>query len=136
MEPKDGKYYVKLSEIWYAMLEGSHIDSVKLVDGNENECKLVSAVHDKKGDVLTAIAKSDDIRIETKPGEEIALTFDGCSGKTFTFTLEGYNDRPMLVKEAFSSTNIILIIITIITVIVIVYGAFKFFFKKMIVKKW
>jgi hypothetical protein len=136
MEPKDGKYYVKLSEIWYAMLEGSHIDSVKLTDDTGNECKLVSAIHDKNGDVLTAITKSDDVRVETKPGEEIDLTFDGCSGKTFTFTVEGYNNRPMFMKEAFSSTNIILIIITIITVIVIVYGAFKFFFKKMIVKKW
>jgi hypothetical protein len=130
MGPKDGKYYVKLSEIWYALMEGSHIDSVKLVDENGKECKLVSAIHDKKGDVLSAIVKSDDVRVETKPGQEIALTFDGCSGKTFTFTIEGYNSRPVLMKEALSYTNIILIAITIIIVIIIVYGAFKLFAKK------
>jgi hypothetical protein len=129
MGPKDGKYYVKLSEIWYALMEGSHIDSVKLVDESGKECKLVSAVHDKKGDVISAITKSDDVRVETKPGEEIDLTFDGCSGKTFTFTVEGYNARLVLIKEALSSTNLIVIVITIIIVIVIVYSFFKLFAK-------
>jgi hypothetical protein len=103
MEPKDGKYYVKLSEIWYALLEGSHIDSVKLVDESGKECKLVSAVHDKKGDVLTAIAKSDDVRIETKPGEEINLVFEGCEGEEFVFSIEGYNQLPEFIKMGLNS---------------------------------
>jgi hypothetical protein len=130
MEPKDGKYYVKLSEIWYALMEGSHIDYVKLTDNTENECKLVSAKHSKNGDVLSAIAKSDDARIETKPGEEIDLVFSGCSGEEFVFSIEGYNAMPRLAKLALSQGNIIIIIVTLITVIVIVYGAFKFFAKR------
>jgi hypothetical protein len=129
MEPKDGKYYVKLSEIWYALMEGSHIDSVKLVDESGKECKLVSAIHDKNGDVLTAIAKSDDVRVETKPGEEIDLTFDGCKGEEFVFMIEGYN-RWYLAKMALSQGNIIIIIVTLIIVIIIVYGAFKFSARK------
>jgi hypothetical protein len=91
MKPKDGKYNVKLSEIWYALLEGSHIDSVTMTDKAGKECQLVSAVHNKQGDVLTAIAKSDDVRVETKPGEEIDLVFEGCKGEEFVFTIEGYN---------------------------------------------
>jgi hypothetical protein len=130
MKPKDGKYNVKLSEIWYAFWEGSHIDSVQMTDKSGKECKLVSAVHNKKGDVLTAIAKSDDVRVETKPGEEIDLVFSGCSGEEFVFSIEGYNAIPRLAKLALSQGNIIIIIVTLITVIVIVYGAFKFFAKR------
>jgi hypothetical protein len=98
MKPKDGKYNVKLSEIWYAFWEGSHIDSVTMTDKAGKECQLVSAVHNKKGDVLTAIAKSDDARVETKPGEEIDLVFSGCSGEEFVFSIEGYNPVNFPVK--------------------------------------
>jgi hypothetical protein len=131
MEPfKDKTYRLILSEAWYALLEGSHIDSVKLMDENGKECQLISAIHNKNGDVLSAIARSDDIRTETKPGQEIALTFAECSGKTFEFTIEGYNSRPMLMKQALTYTNLIAISIALIILIVIVYGAFKFFARK------
>jgi hypothetical protein len=130
MKPKDGKYNVKLSEIWYALWEGSHIDSVTMTDKAGKECQLVSAVHNKKGDVLTAIAKSDDARIETKPGEEIDLVFEGCKGEDFVFTIEGYNPWNYRAKLALSQGNIIIIIVTLIIVVVIIFGAFKFFAKK------
>jgi hypothetical protein len=132
MEPKDGKYYVKLSEIWYAMLEGSHIDSVKLVDESGNECKLVSAIHDKKGDVLTAIAKSDDVRIETKPGEEIDLVFEGCKGEEFVFSIEGYNAIPRLAKMALSQIGITIVFaaILVIALLAVMFGVMKNMKKK------
>jgi hypothetical protein len=127
MKPKDGKYNVKLSEIWYALLEGSHIDSVKLTDDAGNECKLVSAIHDKKGDVLSAIVNSDDIRIETKPGEEIALTFDGCKGEDFVFSIEGYN-RWYLAKMSLGSKNLTLLFTSVfisLAVVVVIFAVFR-----------
>jgi hypothetical protein len=128
MKPKDGKYYIKLSEIWYALLEGSHIDSVKLVDGNEKECKLVSAIHDKKGDVLSIIANSDDIRIETKPGEEITLTFDECKGEDFVFSIEGYNPFFYLQKMSLGSKNLTLLFTSVfisLAVVVVIFAVFR-----------
>jgi hypothetical protein len=131
MEPKDGKYYVKLSEIWYAMLEGSHIDSVKLTDDTGNECKLVSAIHDKKGDVLTAIAKSEDVRVETKPGEEIDLVFDRCKGEELVFSIEGYN-RWYLEKMALSQIGITIVLVgvLVIALLAVMFGIMKNMKKK------
>ena len=101
-----------------------------MTDKTGRECQLVSAVHNKKGDVLIAIAKSDDVRIETKPGEEIDLVFAGCGGKNFVFTIEGNNLWNIRAKLGLSQGNIIIIIVTLIIVIVIVYGVFKFFAKR------
>jgi hypothetical protein len=131
MKPKDGKYYVKLSEIWYALMEGSHIDSVKLTDDTGNECKLVSAIHDKKGDVLTAIAKSEDVRVETKPGEEIDLVFDRCSGEEFVFSIEGYN-RWYLEKMALSQIGITIVLVgvLVIALLAVMFGIMKNMKKK------
>jgi hypothetical protein len=128
MQPKGGKYYVKLSEIWYVFWEGSHIDSVQLTDNTGKECKLISAVHNKKGNVLQAIGKSDDVRVETKPGEEIDLTFDGCSGNDFTFRIEGYNPVFRPIKLVLSYNNLPLIFISLVVSvlsIVIVFSVFK-----------
>ncbi len=91
MKPyEDGKYKIILTEASYLLWEGSHMDNVKLVtDGKE--CELESVIHSKHGDILDKLIESDDIRTETKPGEEISLTFAGCSGKEFIFIIEGYN---------------------------------------------
>ncbi|MCX6821287.1 MAG: hypothetical protein NTW30_00765, partial [Candidatus Aenigmarchaeota archaeon] len=126
IKPINGEYKIILSEMWYALLEGSHIDHVKLIDKEGKECKLISAEHSKNGDVLSTIAKSDDIRVETRPGEDIELVFDGCSGNEFAFTIEGYNSQPAEMKEALSPTNIMAILITIALLIVIIFGIMKF----------
>ncbi|MDI6825572.1 MAG: hypothetical protein QMD36_00005, partial [Candidatus Aenigmarchaeota archaeon] len=91
MQPKDGRYEIILDEAAYLYWDGSYIDYVKLTDENGNECRLVSAIHSKHGDVLSLIAKSDDTRVRTFPGEEIKLVYKDCSGNSFTFMIEGYN---------------------------------------------
>jgi hypothetical protein len=132
MKPKDGKYNVKLSEIWYALWEGSHIDSVTMTDKAGNECQLVSAVHNKKGDVLTAIAKSDDVRVETKPGEVIDLVFEGCKGEDFVFTIEGYNPWNYRAKLALSQGGIVIVFaaILVIALLAVMFGVMKNMKKK------
>jgi hypothetical protein len=129
MKPKDGKYNIKLSEIWYAILEGSHIDSVKLIDSTGKECRLISAKHSNKGDVLSAIEKSDDVRVDTKPGEDIDLLFERCSGEEFTFSIEGYNRANRWIKTSLSYMNIIAFIVTV-AAIIIVFVSFKLFARK------
>jgi len=91
MRPINGKYEIILDEAAYLFWDGSHIDSVSLRDEAGKECKLISAIHSKQGDVLKSLQKSDDIRVRTFPGEEIKLVYEGCSGNQFTFTIEGYN---------------------------------------------
>jgi hypothetical protein len=95
MQPINGKYEIILDEAAYLFWDGSHIDNVKLTDESGKECRLLSAVHSKDGDVLSAIEKSDDVRVRNFPGDEIRLTYDGCSGNTFTFSIEGYNMKWM-----------------------------------------
>lgn len=115
VKPIDGKYEVILREADYISLDsfmenpdGSHINYVKLTDETGKECKLVSAVHSKYGDVLQALQNEDDNRIRTLSGEEIKLTFEGCSGETFTLTVEGYN---RIVKMEISSIPLLAIFI-------------------------
>jgi len=93
MQPKCGKYEIILHEAAYNFWDGSHIDYVKLTDEKGNECRLISAVHSKNGDVLSQIVKSDDVRVRTFPEQEIKLVFDNCSGNKFTFMIEGYNAK-------------------------------------------
>jgi hypothetical protein len=56
---------------------------------------LISAIHSKQGDILQQLKESDDIRIKTYPGQRITLTYDGCSGSEFTFSIEGFNMKCM-----------------------------------------
>ena len=124
IKPVDGK--ILLTEASYLLWEGSHIDSVTLTDDKGEECQLISAEHSKYGNVLEILAESDDIRIETKPREEIALTFEGCSGSEFSFTIEGYNKNPRAIKlEVPVVENWIVIgsavgIISVIVVVIII----------------
>ena len=76
------------------------------------------------------LAGSDDVRIETMPTEEIALTFSGCSGNEFEFTIEGFNPWDRNLKLGLSYDNILVILIAIIAVVIVVFGGFKFFIKK------
>jgi len=93
MQSKDGKYELLLHEAAYKFWDGSHIDSVKLTDSSGNDCRLLSAVHSKQGDVLQDLLYSDDKRARTYPEDEIKLVYDGCSGTDFSFTVEGYNRK-------------------------------------------
>jgi hypothetical protein len=99
MKPKDGKYEITLEEAAYLFWDGSHIDYVKLTDENGKECKLISAMHSKNGDVLSQLIESDDVRVRTFPKEEIKLVFNECSGDNFTFTIEGYNPVAVIIKS-------------------------------------
>ena len=91
MQPVNGEYELILHEAAYWFWDGSHINSVKLVDSSGKECNLVSAVHSKQGDVRQALLYNDNDRVRTYPGEEIKLVYSGCTGTDFTFTIEGYN---------------------------------------------
>jgi hypothetical protein len=115
-KPINGRYEIILKEADYISLDsflenpdGSHIDSVKLTDETGKECKLISTIHSKEGDVLRALQKSDDVRIRTLSGEEIKLTFEGCSGETFNLAVEGYNK--ILVKQEVSNVFLTLVLI-------------------------
>jgi hypothetical protein len=127
MQPINGKYELILHEASYLFWDGSHIDSVKLTDETGKECQLISAVHSKDGDVLSAIEKSDDVRVRNFPGDEIRLTYDGCSGKAFTFSIEGYNRKAMF--EDITTMVPIAIVIAAI-VLAIIFGILKLFTKK------
>ena len=105
MQPINGKHEVILDEAAYLFWDGSHIDFVRLTDETGKECKLISATHSKQGDILSAITTSDDVRVRTLPGERIKLTYDGCSGNQFTFSIEGYNRK--LMWAGLSLSNII-----------------------------
>ena len=127
MQPVNGRYEIILDEAAYLFWDGSHINSVKLTDGTGNECKLISATHSKQGDVLSAIAKSDDVRVRSYPGERIKLTYDGCSGNQFTFSIEGYNRKCGPEGCELSTTNIIPIVVIITLVIIgLIIGIMKF----------
>jgi len=130
MKPVDGTYKVLLKEASYLLWEGSHIDSVKLTDSEGRGCKLIKAEHSKLGNVLSLIKQSDDIKAETKPGEEISLIFTGCTGDEFTFTVEGYNPINRIAKLTLSYANILIVIAATIIVVVIVFEIFKFFAKR------
>jgi hypothetical protein len=119
MQSVDGKYEIILHEAAYLFWDGSHIDSVKLVDETGKECRLISAVHSEVGDVLQQLTESDDVRARTFPGEEIKLTYDGCSGNIFTFSIEGYNMK--VVGLDLNSSNIVVIIITLISISVLLF---------------
>ncbi len=128
METVDGKYEIILKEASYLWWEGSHMDNVRLTDKQGKECRLISAVHSKHGNVLSAIEKSDDIRTDTMPGESLNLKFDDCTGKKFTFSVEGYNPQNRFMKMALSYNNLPSVIICIIICIVLmvaVFGVFK-----------
>ncbi|RLF38742.1 MAG: hypothetical protein DRN00_03495 [Thermoplasmata archaeon] len=131
MEPYDkGIYKIILQEKWYALWEGSHIDSIKLTDSEGKECKLTEAIHSKRGDVLDELIESDDLRVETKPGESIELTFTNCEGNEFNLEIEGFNPwRPPL-KLALNYTNIMIIGITVSLLVVIIL-----MFKRFMVRK-
>ncbi len=132
MQPKDGKYEIILHEAAYWFWDGSHINSVNLVDSTGRECRLLSAVHSKQGDVLSAISYNDNERVRTYPGEEIKLVYDGCSDSDFKFTIEGYNMKticsggacftlPYILEVAIPTISfIVLAVIEIIVVIAIV----------------
>jgi len=128
MKSFDGK--ILLTEASYLLWEGSHIDSVSLINEKGKECQLISAIHSEDGNVLSKLVKSDDIRIETKPTEEILLTFESCSGNKFTFTTEGYNRSPKAIKLALNYATITGILFAVIVVVILVYGGFKYFAKK------
>jgi len=88
---------------------------------------LISATHSKQGDILSVIAKSDDVRVRSYPGERIKLTYDGCSGNQFTFSIEGYNRKCGPMGCDLSTTNIIPIVVIITLVIVgLIIGIMKF----------
>jgi hypothetical protein len=118
MQPINGKYELILHEASYLFWDGSHIDSVKLTDESGKECRLLSAVHSKDGDVLSAIEKSDDVRVRNFPGDEIRLTYDGCSGNTFTFNIEGYNIKWML-EDVTTMVPIAIVIVLLVSAIII-----------------
>jgi len=105
MQTVNGKYEIVLDEAAYLFWDGSHINSVKLTDGTGKECKLISATHSKQGDVLSTITTSDDVRVRSYPGERIKLTYDGCSGNTFTFSIEGYNRKTMVTESLTAIMN-------------------------------
>jgi hypothetical protein len=125
MEPINDKYEIILHEASYLFWDGSHIDSIKLTDGTGKECQLLSAVHSKDGDVLSAIEKSDDVRVRSFPGDEIKLKYDGCSGKTFSFTIEGYN-RKIMFEWLDITTMIPIVVILALVISVIIFGVLKF----------
>jgi len=127
MEPIDGKYEIILKEASYLWWEGSHMDNVRLTDKQGKECRLISAVHSKHGNVLTAIEKSDNIRTDTMPGEWLTLKFDGCTGKKFNFSVEGYNPQNRFVKMALSYDNLPSVIICSIICIVLMVAVFSVF---------
>jgi hypothetical protein len=110
MEPiEKGKYQIILKEAPYFPLldSGSNIDYVKLKDKYKNECKLISAIHSKNGNITQLLIKSDDLKTRLNQKEEIILTFEGCSGNEFQFIIEGNNWKipiePMSIIEAFRS---------------------------------
>jgi hypothetical protein len=101
MEPfEKGKYKIILKEASYLSLigSGSEIDSIRLLDEEGKECKLVSAIHSKEGEVLSLLRNSDDKKIQLKPDQELFLTFEDCSGRKFRFIIEGENWRPPFLK--------------------------------------
>jgi len=129
MQPVNGKYQIILDEAAYLFWDGSHINSVKLTGETGKECKLISATHSKQGDVLSAITTSDDVRVRSYPDERIKLTYDGCSGNKFTFSIEGYNVKtPWLGLDLTGST--LTVVVIAVAVIVAIYGAFILFAKK------
>jgi hypothetical protein len=141
MKPyENGKYKLVLEEEPYLPWDWSHIDRVSLKDEKGKECKLIKAEHSKLGDVLSLIDKNDDSRVETKPGERIELTYTGCEGEQFEFSIEGFNPMPHGLKKAFrlgvsftekyGIVGLTIITVSVITVIAIVFGVFKFFAKK------
>ena len=111
MQPiEKGKYKIILKEAPYLSLgdSGSNIDFVRLTNENGKECKLISATHSKDGDILQLLKESDDLRVRTKPNEEIVLIYEDCSGSNFTFSIEGYNPlwwkpTPITIIEFFQS---------------------------------
>ena len=105
MQPVNGKYEIILDEAAYLFWDGSHINSVKLTDGTGKECNMISATHSKQGDVLSAIATSDNVRVRSYPGERITLTYDDCSGNQFTFSIEGYNRKTMVTESLAAIMN-------------------------------
>ena len=129
MKPINGEYELILKEAAYLFWDGSHIDSVSLRDEKGNECKLISAIHSKKGDVLPLIKESDDSRVRTYPGEEIKLVYTGCEGEEFTFSIEGYNMKWTGVFLGLNYTDIIMILITIALVVIVIF-VFKFFMRR------
>ncbi len=145
----DGNYLLQLKET--TLPEHSYIDSVRLFitdSEGKKEAKLVSAKHSKYGDVINAIAKSDDIRTDTQVFDTIDLKFKVPELKgeaNFTFEIEGYNPAVNILDKGVSiigqvimSGNIITkfdiadftviaAIIAIAISIVLIYGSFKFF---------
>ena len=134
MKPyQDGKYIIILKEASYLWWEGSHIDSVRLIDERGKECKFISAIHSKDGNVLSQLKESDDLRVQTKPTEEIALTFVGCSGNIFTLSVEGGNwfKGPLAIKLALNYANIIAILLAVIIVPIVTFSVFKLAIRKI-----
>ena len=91
---------------------------------------MISAEHSKDGNVLSQLKESDDVRVDTNPGDDIALTFTGCSGEEFSFTTEGHNPWGRALKTALSLTpeNITVIIFAVILALIIpgiVFFVFK-----------
>ena len=122
MQPINEKYELILREASYLFWDGSHIDSVKLTDESGKECRLISAVHSKDGDVSKQLIVSDDIRVRSFPGDEIKLTYSGCSGETFSFKIVGYNMAA--IKLNVTSTIAIVIVLALI-VLLIIFGILK-----------
>lgn len=147
MQSVDGRYELILREANYISLEsfmenpdGSNIDSIKLVDASGKECRLVSAIHSKQGNVLSALQSSDDVRVQTLPNEEIRLVYEDCFGGDFKFSIEGYNYfymkfmMPYVLDIAISAISIILILIEVI-VIAMIIKRLRHSKKKMILHK-
>jgi len=127
MQSINGKYELILHEAAYLFWDGSHIDSVKLTDAAGKECKLLSATHSKHGDVLSAIEKSDDIRVRTFPEEEIKLVYEGCSGNKFTFSIEGYNRKVLGFDLAI---NVVLYALIVVIILGITFSIIDIIVKK------
>ncbi len=119
MKPIDGRYEIILDEAAYIPLDGSHINYVSLKDESGKECELISAIHSKHGDVLLELIKSDDVRIQTFPSENIKLVYT-CSGNRFSFTIEGYNPlRPPLKTPYFTLPYLLEVVIPFVSIVLI-----------------
>jgi len=128
MKPfKENIYEIILQEKWYLLWEGSHVDSVKLIDSEGKECNLIKAIHSKLGDVTSLIKESDDERVEIKPGESIELVYTDCGGEEFKLKIEGYNPWWRFAKLELSYRNLIIVIVTIVVLALIILSSRRFY---------
>jgi len=113
----DGYYQLLLREQFFP--GHSHVDNVRLfVDGEE--AKLISAWHSKYGDVTSILAKSDDVRTDTKLWDEIELKFAATKAESFLVKIEGYNPVTFPRKVLLDITPEQLSLVVIIVVLLLI----------------